>query len=36
MPITLQTETRAQLLASLKRYVAESLDQDIGDLIRQP
>ena len=32
MPITLQDETKKQLLASIKRYVAENLDQDIGDL----
>jgi uncharacterized protein (DUF2164 family) len=32
MAITLKDETRKDLLASIKRYVAENLDQDIGDL----
>ena len=32
MAITLKDETRRDLLASIKRYVAENLDQDIGDL----
>jgi len=32
MAITLQPETKTQLLDSIKRYVAENLDQDIGDL----
>lgn len=32
MPITLPPDTRAQLIASLKQYVAEHLDEEIGDL----
>lgn len=32
MPITLSPEQTAQLQASLKRYVAEHLDEEIGDL----
>jgi uncharacterized protein (DUF2164 family) len=32
MPIILPDETKKQLLSSLKRYVGENLDQDIGDL----
>ena len=32
MAITLSPETKKQLLASIKRYVAENLEQDIGDL----
>ena len=32
MAITLSPETTKQLNASIKRYVAENLDQDIGDL----
>jgi uncharacterized protein (DUF2164 family) len=32
MAITLSSDTTAQLLASIKRYFAESLEQDIGDL----
>ena len=32
MAITLKPDTKTQLLASIKRYVAENLDQDIGDL----
>ena len=32
MDITLTPEARKQLLASIKRYVAEEMDQDIGDL----
>lgn len=32
MAIELPPETTKQLLASIKRYVAENLDQDIGDL----
>jgi uncharacterized protein (DUF2164 family) len=32
MAITLRPDTRMQPLASIKRYVAENLDQDIGDL----
>ena len=32
MAITLTTEAEAQTMASLKRYVREELDQDIGDL----
>lgn len=32
MAITLQPDTAQQLRESIKRYVAENLDQDIGDL----
>ena len=32
MPITLPPETRKQLVASIKRYAAENLDEAIGDL----
>jgi uncharacterized protein (DUF2164 family) len=32
MAITLSPDVTKQLLASIKRYVAEKLDQDIGDL----
>jgi uncharacterized protein (DUF2164 family) len=32
MAITLPQETTRQLQASIKRYVAEHLDQEIGDL----
>jgi uncharacterized protein (DUF2164 family) len=32
MAIKLSPETTRQLNASIKRYVAENLDQDIGDL----
>ena len=32
MAITLPPETTKQLVASLKRYVAENLDEQIGDL----
>jgi len=32
MAITLSPETKKQILASIKRYVAENLEQDIGDL----
>ena len=32
MGIKLSSETTKQLQASIKRYVAENLDQDIGDL----
>lgn len=32
MAITLSPETTTQLRATIRRYVAESLDQDIGDL----
>lgn len=32
MPIELPKETRDRLVASVKRYVAEELDQEIGDL----
>ena len=35
MAITLPAETTKQLHASLKRYVAENLDLDIGDLKAQ-
>ena len=32
MAITLSPETKKQILESIKRYVAENLEQDIGDL----
>ena len=32
MAITLQPDTTKQVLASIKRYVAENLEQEIGDL----
>ena len=32
MAITLAPETKKQVLASIKRYVAENLEQEIGDL----
>jgi uncharacterized protein (DUF2164 family) len=32
MPITLRPDTRKQLIGSLKRYAAENLDEEIGDL----
>jgi uncharacterized protein (DUF2164 family) len=32
MAITLPPETQKQLLASIKRYVDENFEQDIGDL----
>ena len=32
MPIKLKDDTRQQLLASIKRYFLEELDQEIGDL----
>lgn len=32
MKITLSDEARKQSIASIKRYVAEELEQDIGDL----
>jgi uncharacterized protein (DUF2164 family) len=32
MPITLPQETTKQLHASIKRFFAEHLDEDIGDL----
>ncbi|GMV21066.1 MAG: hypothetical protein AMXMBFR57_10150 [Acidimicrobiia bacterium] len=32
MPIELSTDTAALLRESIKRFVAEHLDQDIGDL----
>ena len=32
MPIDLSPEVTKQLQASIKRYIAENLDQDIGDL----
>jgi len=32
MPITLKPDTTKQLLASIKQYFSEHLDQDIGDL----
>ncbi len=32
MAITLSPEAEAKTIASLKRYVREELDQDIGDL----
>jgi uncharacterized protein (DUF2164 family) len=32
MPITLPDDAQNQAIASIRRYVAEELDQDIGDL----
>ena len=32
MPITIPPETRKRLIVSLKRYAAENLDEEIGDL----
>ena len=32
MPIRIQPEKMTQLRASIKRYVAESMDDEIGDL----
>ncbi|HVA57071.1 MAG: DUF2164 domain-containing protein [Gemmatimonadaceae bacterium] len=32
MAITLPADTRQKLIASIKRYFAENLDQDVGDL----
>ena len=32
MPIKLKPEIQARFIASIKRYFAESLDDDIGDL----
>ena len=32
MPIELQKETEEKLIASLKRYFAENMDEEIGDL----
>ncbi len=32
MAIKLSPETRTRLIASLKRYAAENLDEEIGDL----
>ena len=32
MTITLTEDTQQQAIASLKRYLAEELDQDVGDL----
>ena len=32
MAITLSDDTTKRLVASIKRYVAENLDQEIGDL----
>jgi uncharacterized protein (DUF2164 family) len=32
MTIKLELETQARFIASIKRYFAESLDEDIGDL----
>lgn len=32
MAITLATEATRALLGSIKRYVSENFDQDIGDL----
>ena len=35
MPISLPDPARTQAIVSIKRYVAEELDQDIGDLKAQ-
>jgi uncharacterized protein (DUF2164 family) len=32
MPITISPEAKVLIVASIKRYVAENLEQDIGDL----
>ena len=32
MPITLSPETSKRLIASIKRYAAENLDEELGDL----
>ena len=32
MPITLSPETTRRLVASIKRYAAENLEEEIGDL----
>lgn len=32
MPITLSPDTTRRLVASIKRYAAENLDEEIGDL----
>ena len=32
MTITINSETQARFIASIKRFFAESLDDDIGDL----
>jgi uncharacterized protein (DUF2164 family) len=32
MPIKIAPETRKRLIASLKRYAAENLDEELGDL----
>ena len=32
MAITLSQEARKQLIASIKRYVAEEMDEELGDL----
>ena len=32
MPIALSPETNKRLVASIKRYAAETLDEEIGDL----
>lgn len=32
MTITLDTQTQARFITSIKRYFAEALDDDIGDL----
>ena len=32
MAVTLPPESKKELLGSIKRYVAENFDQDIGDL----
>ena len=33
MPITLSSETTKKLQASFKRYAAEHLDEEMGDLL---
>ena len=32
MPITIPDDARRQAIASIKRYVSEELEQDVGDL----
>jgi hypothetical protein len=36
MPITLTPDARKQLVASIRRYAAENLDEEIGDLKAGP
>ena len=36
MPVSLDRETRKQMIASIKRYFAENLDDEIGELKAEP